>query len=98
MNYFPLLPMYVIKNGMSREDALKCVTKQTIAKIRILESVIGVCNERSPINKLHQFLAVRESVFVEVFQERIGEILIRKGEIRLIVFDKEKEEIQRWVP
>ncbi|TFG33319.1 amidohydrolase [Candidatus Thorarchaeota archaeon] len=26
MNYFPLLPMNVIKEGMSREDALKCVT------------------------------------------------------------------------
>jgi len=26
MNYFPLLPMNVIKLGMSRDDALKCVT------------------------------------------------------------------------
>jgi imidazolonepropionase-like amidohydrolase len=26
MNYFPLLPMYVIKYGMSRDDALRCVT------------------------------------------------------------------------
>jgi len=26
MNYFPLLPMYAIKEGMSRDDALKCVT------------------------------------------------------------------------
>ncbi len=26
MNYFPLLPMYTIKHGMSREDALRCVT------------------------------------------------------------------------
>lgn len=26
MQYFPLLPMYVIKEGMSKEDALKCVT------------------------------------------------------------------------
>ncbi len=26
MNYFPLLPMYAIKHGMSREDALKAVT------------------------------------------------------------------------
>ncbi|MDF1538902.1 MAG: amidohydrolase [Candidatus Thorarchaeota archaeon] len=26
MNYFPLLPMYAIKDGMSRDDALKCVT------------------------------------------------------------------------
>ncbi|MGY5874764.1 MAG: amidohydrolase [Candidatus Thorarchaeota archaeon] len=26
MNYFPLLPMYVIKHGLTREEALKCVT------------------------------------------------------------------------
>ncbi|MFW9963358.1 MAG: amidohydrolase [Candidatus Sifarchaeia archaeon] len=26
MNYFPLLPMNVIKEGMSKEDALKCIT------------------------------------------------------------------------
>ena len=26
MNYFPLLPMYAVKHGLSREDALKCVT------------------------------------------------------------------------
>ncbi|MFW9959578.1 MAG: amidohydrolase [Candidatus Thorarchaeota archaeon] len=26
MNYFPLLPMHAIKEGMSRDDALKCVT------------------------------------------------------------------------
>ncbi len=26
MNYFPLLPMYVIKHGLTREQALKCVT------------------------------------------------------------------------
>ncbi len=26
MNFFPLLPMFVIKEGMSREDAFKCIT------------------------------------------------------------------------
>jgi imidazolonepropionase-like amidohydrolase len=26
MNYFPLLPMYTIKHGLTREEALKCVT------------------------------------------------------------------------
>jgi len=55
-----------------------------------------VLQEKEPDREL--FLAVRESVFVEVFQEPIGEILIRKGEIRLIVFDKAKEEIRRWIP
>ncbi len=55
-----------------------------------------VLEEKEPEREL--FLAVRESVFVEVFQEPIGEILIRKGELRLVVFDKTKEEILRWIP
>jgi imidazolonepropionase-like amidohydrolase len=40
MNYFPLLPMYVIKNGMSREDALKCVTINP-AEILNIEDQVG---------------------------------------------------------
>ncbi len=55
-----------------------------------------VLREKEPERQL--FLAVRESVFVEVFQEPIGDILIRKGEVRLIVFDQAKEEILRWIP
>ncbi|MBD3405715.1 MAG: amidohydrolase family protein [Candidatus Lokiarchaeota archaeon] len=40
MNHFPLLPMYSIKHGMSREDALKCVTLYP-AEILGLEKEIG---------------------------------------------------------
>jgi imidazolonepropionase-like amidohydrolase len=40
MNYFPLLPMNVIKEGMSREDALKCVTINP-AEILGVESRVG---------------------------------------------------------
>jgi imidazolonepropionase-like amidohydrolase len=40
MNYFPLLPMYAIKYGMSKEDALKCVTINP-AEILGLEKRIG---------------------------------------------------------
>ncbi|MHA2211121.1 MAG: amidohydrolase [Candidatus Thorarchaeota archaeon] len=40
MNYFPLLPMNVIKQGMSRDDALKCVTINP-AEILGLEKRIG---------------------------------------------------------
>ncbi len=54
-----------------------------------------VLEEKEPEREL--FLAVRESVFVEVFQEPIGDILIRKGEVRLVVFDRAKEEILRWI-
>ena len=40
MNYFPLLPMYVIKEGMSREDALKCVTINP-AEILGIDDLVG---------------------------------------------------------
>lgn len=40
MFYFPLLPMYAIKEGMSREDALRCVTLNP-AEILSLQDRIG---------------------------------------------------------
>jgi imidazolonepropionase-like amidohydrolase len=40
MNYFPLLPMYVIKEGMNRNDALKCVTINP-AEILGIEDRVG---------------------------------------------------------
>ncbi len=39
MNYFPLIPMNVIKEGMSREDALKCVTINPAEALRINDLV-----------------------------------------------------------
>lgn len=40
MNYFPLLPMYAIKHGMSRDDALRCVTINP-AEILDIQSQVG---------------------------------------------------------
>ena len=40
MNYFPILPMNVIKEGMSREDALKCVTLNPAQALRI-DDIVG---------------------------------------------------------
>ncbi len=40
MNYFPLLPMAVIKEGMSREDAFRCVTMNP-AEMLGLEHRVG---------------------------------------------------------
>lgn len=39
MNYFPLLPMNVIKEGMSREDAFKCVTINPAEMLKIEKRV-----------------------------------------------------------
>lgn len=39
MNHFPLLPMNIIKEGMSKEDALKCVTINPAEMLRIDDRV-----------------------------------------------------------
>lgn len=44
------------------------------------------------------YLAVRETVYLDVFREPIGEILLENKRIRLVVFDDEKEVITRWIP
>ena len=44
------------------------------------------------------YLAIREAVFEDVFQEPIGSILLKNERVRLIVFDPKTEEILRWIP
>ncbi len=44
------------------------------------------------------YLAVRKTVFDDLFEEPIGKILLKNNRIRLTVFDPEKEEIIRWLP
>ena len=44
------------------------------------------------------YLAVREVIFTEIFEEPIGKVLLDKGLVQLIVFDDAKEEIRRWMP
>jgi hypothetical protein len=44
------------------------------------------------------YLAIRETVFVDLFEEPIGRILLENQRVRLIVFDSQAEEIVKWIP
>ncbi len=44
------------------------------------------------------FLAIRESTFVDLFEEPIGKLLLENQRVRLIVFDPRREVIVRWIP
>ncbi|MCP4654259.1 MAG: fatty-acid synthase [bacterium] len=44
------------------------------------------------------YLAVREIVFTELFEEPVGRILLDRDLVQLIVFDDNAEEILRWIP
>lgn len=44
------------------------------------------------------YVAVREAIYADFFQEPIGRLAIDKGRLKLIVFDPTKEVIRRWTP
>jgi hypothetical protein len=44
------------------------------------------------------YLAVRELVFVELFEEPVGQLLIDRHLLQLVIFDDQLQEIVRWIP
>jgi hypothetical protein len=44
------------------------------------------------------FVAVNEEVYINLFEEPIGKILVESRRIRLIVFDVHSETIRQWIP
>lgn len=43
------------------------------------------------------YLAVRAEVYLDIFSEPLGQLLLRKKRLKLIVFDSLKEAIVRWI-
>ena len=44
------------------------------------------------------FLAIRQAVYEDIFEKDIGELLLNRKLLKLIVFDPEHEEITQWIP
>ncbi|MEG4305730.1 XisH family protein [Microcoleus sp. D3_18a_C4] len=43
------------------------------------------------------YVAVREEVYLDIFSEPLGQLLLQKKRLKLIVFDSSKEIIVRWI-
>lgn len=43
------------------------------------------------------FLAVTEEIFLDVFEEPLGKLIVEKQKLSLIVFDPDSEEIKQWI-
>jgi hypothetical protein len=41
---------------------------------------------------------VSEAVYLDIFAEPVGQLLLEKRRVRLLVFNPETEGIQRWTP
>lgn len=72
------------------------------SEIRDLENALGQYvlyqNVLSVIDPDRQlYLAVRESVFLDLFEEEIGKLLLERQVLRLLTFDPELEVLKRWI-
>ena len=44
------------------------------------------------------YLAIRGSVYLDLFEDPIGQLLLENDRLRLIVFEPRTKEIQKWLP
>ena len=72
------------------------------SEIRDLETALGqyvlyqnVLSTLQPDRTL--YLAIREPVFINLFQEEIGRLLLERQVIKLLIFDPNQETITQWI-
>ena len=73
------------------------------SELNDLEKALGqytlyydVLSEREPERIL--YLAIWEETFQDLFEEPLGQLLLQKQRLRLIVFSAEQEVILKWIP
>jgi hypothetical protein len=44
------------------------------------------------------YVAINEAIFVNLFEEPIGKLLLDNHRVRLLVFDPQTEVIRQWIP
>lgn len=66
--------------------------KNALGQFVLYRSVLA---ETEPDREL--YLAIRHTTFVELFAEPIGQLIIEKENVHLIVFDPEQKVITQWI-
>ena len=54
-----------------------------------------ILNEQEPDRTL--YLAIRQAVYRDLFEEPIGQILLKNKRVRLVIFNPETKEIVEWI-
>ena len=68
-----------------------------------LEEALGQCILYSRLLARYDpdrkvYLAVSEDVYISVFEEEAGQILIQDGLLNIVTFNADQEKLVRWVP
>lgn len=90
-------------SGATAESRLKSRVSLGHSDILDLEQALGqftlyhdALEEQDPGRIL--YLAVPEHVRRDLFEEPIGEMLLRRQRLRLVIFDPAREELLQWIP
>ncbi len=85
-----------------RKIAVEVKSFLSISPVHDLEEALGQYIVYEDILELSEperniYLAVREEVYLDIFSEPLGQLLLRKKRLKLIVFDSSREIIIRWI-
>ncbi|HEY9295967.1 MAG TPA: XisH family protein [Phormidium sp.] len=85
-----------------RKIAVEVKSFLSISPVHDLEEALGQYIVYEDILELSEperniYLAVREEVYLDIFSEPLGQVLLRKKRLKLIVFDSLREIIIRWI-
>ncbi|AFZ08230.1 XisH protein [Oscillatoria nigro-viridis PCC 7112] len=85
-----------------RKIAVEVKSFLSISPVHDLEEAVGQYIVYEDILELSEperniYLAVREEVYLDIFSEPLGQLLLRKKRLKLIVFDSSREIIIRWI-
>ena len=82
-------------------DCDEMSTEPSYSNMADLENALGqyilyrnIIEELEPDRTL--YLAVHEEVFATIFEESLGQMLIRKNHLKLLIFSKTEEVIVKW--
>ena len=85
-----------------RKIAVEVKSFLSASPVHDLEEAVGQYIVYQDILELSEperniYLAVREEVYLDIFSEPLGQLLLRKKRLKLIVFDSSREIIIRWI-
>lgn len=93
----------LIAEKKEHKIAVEIKTFTAISEVNALENALGqYLLYRSVIRKTDPerilYLAIPSKVYVNIFEEPLGQLLIEDYQLKLLIFDIKKEEIVQWIP
>lgn len=93
----------LIAEKNKQKIAVEIKTFTSISEINALENALGqYLLYRSVIRKTEAerklYLAIPSIVYVDIFEEPLGKLIIEDYQVNLLIFDINSEEILQWFP